>query len=68
MTAPLPYSQAWWLQQPPRPLAETVRLFQAKKDTLSPAVRRSLEKRLPPLDVAEQIDRDMNRIFRRERG
>lgn len=62
--APPPkYSHAWWLEQPPRPLAERVRTFEATKDNLSPAVRRSLEKRLPPLEVAEQIDRDMKRLF-----
>ncbi len=60
---PLKYSHAWWLAQKPRPLAETVRLFEAKKDTLSPAVRRSLERRLPPLEIAEQIDRDIERLF-----
>lgn len=63
MSEPPKYSHAWWLEQPPRPLAETVRKFEVKKDTLSPAVRRSLEKRLPPLEVAEQIDRGMKRLF-----
>ena len=65
MTAAPPpkYSHAWWLEQPPRPLTETVRLFEAKKETLSPAVRRSLEQRLPPLEVAQQIDRDMKRLL-----
>lgn len=63
MSEPPKYSHAWWLEQPPGPLAETVRKFEATKDTLSPAVRRSLEKRLPPLEVAEQIDRDMKRLL-----
>lgn len=63
MSTPPKYSHAWWLEQPPRPLADTVRKFEAKKDKLSPAVRRSLEKRLPPLEVAEQIDRDMKRLL-----
>lgn len=62
--APPPkYSHTWWLEQPPRPLADTVRKFEATKDTLSPAVRGSLEQRLPPLEVAEQIDRDVKRLL-----
>lgn len=63
MSTPPKYSHAWWLEQPPMPLVEVVRKFETKKDTLSPAVRRSLEQRLPPLEVAEQIDRDMKRLF-----
>lgn len=65
MTAPLPYSHEWWLQQPPEDLAETVRRFHQEKDKLSPVVRRQLEKRLPPLDDAAQIDADIARMLKR---
>lgn len=67
MTTPPKYSHAWWLEQPPRPLAETVRLFEAKRDSLSPAVRRSLEKRLPSLEEAEEIDRITRELWERVR-
>lgn len=64
MTAPLPYSHEWWLQQPPEDFADIVRRFHQEKDKLSPLVRRQLEKRLPPLDVATKIDADMARILK----
>ena len=67
MTPPPKYSHAWWLEQPPRPLAETVRQFQEKRDSLSPAVRRSLEKRLPSLEEAEEIDRSTRELWERVR-
>lgn len=67
MTPPPKYSHAWWLEQPPRPLAETVRLFEEKRDSLSPAVRGSLEKRLPSLEEAEEIDRSTRELWERVR-
>lgn len=67
MTTPPKYPHAWWLEQPPRPLAETVRLFEAKRDNPTHAVRRSLEKRLPSLEEAEEIDRSTRELWERVR-
>lgn len=59
---PAPYSSAWWRAQPPEPLALTVKKFLSRRDQLSPAVRRYLEKHLPDLDTAQQIDAEMRRL------
>lgn len=59
---PAPYSSAWWRAQPPEPLALTVKKFLSQRDRLSPAVRRYLEKHLPDLDTAAQIDAEMRRL------
>lgn len=59
---PAPYSSAWWRAQPPEPLALTVKKFLSQRDRLCPAVRRYLEKHLPDLDTAQQIDAEMRRL------
>ena len=56
---PAPFTVAWWREQPPEALASTVRRFQQIGHRQPPAVRRYLEKHLPPLDVAEEFDRDL---------
>ena len=60
---PPPFSVAWWREQPPEALASTVRRFQQIGHRQPPAVRRYLEKHLPPLDVAEDIDRDLAALW-----
>lgn len=60
---PPPFSMAWWREQPPEALASTVRRFQQIGHRQPPAVRRYLEKHLPPLDVAEQFDRDLAALW-----
>ena len=60
-----PFSVAWWREQPPEPLAATVRRFQQIGHREPPAVRRYLEKHLPPLDVAEQLDGDLAAFWKR---
>ena len=62
---PKPYSHAWWMQQPPEPLAQMVRRFQERGHLQPPAVQRVLRKKLPPLDVAEQIDADLAAMWKR---
>ena len=62
MNQPAPYSSQWWRQQPPEPLAATVTRFQESGHQQSPRVRAWLARNLPPLAVAEQIDRDMRRL------
>ena len=56
---PTPFTVAWWRGQPPEALATTVKRFQQIGHRQPPAVRRYLEKHLPPLDVAEEFDRDL---------
>ena len=64
---PAPYSQAWWRDQPPERLADMRARFEAGKDQLPENERRFLEAHLPQADVAEQIDRDMERMLKHGR-
>jgi len=47
------------------PIAQTVKRFQEIGHREPPHVRRYLEKHLPPLDVAEQIDKDLADLWER---
>ena len=58
------YSQAWWRNQPPERLADMRARFEAGKDQLPVNERRYLEAHLPQAHVAEQIDRDMERMLK----
>lgn len=63
MSAQPKYTPAWWRTQPLEPLVQAVTRFEAEKDTLGRAERQYLERHLPPLEIAQQIDRDMNRLL-----
>lgn len=65
MSEPEPYTHAWWMQKPPEPLADMVRRFQEIGHLQPPAVQRVLRKKLPSLEVAEEIDRDVAALWER---
>ncbi|WP_139209953.1 hypothetical protein [Palleronia pelagia] len=62
---PEKYSPAWWRDRLPQPLAETVKRFQEIGHLQSPAVRKVLQRELPSLEEAEEIDRDVEAFWRR---
>lgn len=65
MSEPEPYTHAWWMQKPPEPLADMVRRFQERGHLQTPAVQKVLQKKLPSLEVAEEIDRDVAALWKR---
>lgn len=60
--APIYKSDAWWKDQPPEPLALTVKKFRSRRDQLTPIILRYLDQKPPTLEQAEQIDADMRRL------
>lgn len=67
MSGPESYTHAWWMQKPPEPLADIVRRFQEIGHLQPPSVQKTLRKKLPPLEVAVGIDRDVAELWERVR-
>ncbi|GGB29519.1 hypothetical protein [Allosediminivita pacifica] len=63
--APPPFTAAWHMQRPPERLARIARRFERKAEGMTPAQRRIIEKHghMMPLEVAEQLDRDLARLL-----
>lgn len=57
------YSHEWFILQPPLSIAEQVRRFERRKERLAWYVREHLEKTLPPLQVAEEMDDQLRRLL-----